>query len=141
MRNFRIILLTVFISLMCEACTSWVDIHENIALVNMSDKVIGCQLLCDKNIASADSVYFAKSESHIVYPESVLMFRAQNGNWEDDIKSISYVQLLIMNGDSLQKYLNATEDFVRKHVPVLKVYRYKREDLERMNWTVIYSPR
>ena len=95
MRNFRIILVTVFISLMCEACTSWVDIHENIALVNMSDKVIGCQLLCDKNIASADSVYFAKSESHIVYPESVLMFRAQNGNWEDDIKSISYVQLLI----------------------------------------------
>ena len=141
MRNFRIILVTVSISLMCEACTSWVDIHENIALVNMSDKVIGCQLLCDKNIASADSVYFAKSESHIVYPESVLMFRAQNGNWEDDIKSISYVQLLIMNGDSLQKYLNATEDFVRKHVPVLKVYRYKREDLERMNWTVIYSPR
>lgn len=141
MRNFRIILVTVFISLMCEACTSWVDIHENIALVNMSDKVIGCQLLCDKNIASADSVYFAKSESHIVYPESVLMFRAQNGNWEDDIKSISYVQLLIMNGDSLQKYLNTTEDFVRKHVPVLKVYRYKREDLERMNWTVIYSPR
>lgn len=69
------------------------------------------------------------------------MFRAQNGNWEDDIKSISYVQLLIMNGDSLQKYLNATENFVRKHVPVLKVYRYKREDLERMNWTVIYSPR
>ena len=66
----------------------------------MSDKVIGCQLLYDKNIASADSVYFAKSESHIVYPESVLMFRAQNGNWEDDIKSISYVQLLIMNGDS-----------------------------------------
>ena len=141
MRNFRIILVTVFISLMCEACTSWVDIHENIALVYMSDKVIGCQLLYDKNIASADSVYFAKSESHIVYPESVLMFRAQNGNWEDDIKSISYVQLLIMNGDSLQKYLNATEDFVRKHVPVLKVYRYKREDLERMNWTVIYSPR
>ena len=141
MRNFRIIFVTVFISLMGEAWTAWVDIHENIALVNMSDKVIGCQLLCDKNIASADSVYFAKSESHIVYPESVLMFRAQNGNWEDDIKSISYVQLLIMNGDSLQKYLNATENFVRKHVPVLKVYRYKREDLERMNWTVIYSPR
>ncbi len=139
MRTLKILLLATFIGFMCTACTSWVDIHENIALVNMSDQKIGCQMLWNRNISIVDSVYLANEEVHIVYPESILMYHAQNGKWEDDVKSISYVQFLIMDGDSLQKYLNAPEDTVRKHVPVLKVYRYKQEDLEKMNWTVIYS--
>lgn len=137
MRN---LLLAAFMGLMCEACTSWVDIHENIALVNMSDQKIGCQMLCTRNVSTVDSVYFANEETLFVYPESILMYHAQNGIWEDDAKSISYVQFLIMDGDSLQKYSNSSEDYIRTHVPVLKVYRYKQEDLEKMNWTVIYSP-
>jgi len=136
MRN---LLFAAFMGLMCEACTSWVDIHENIALVNMSDQVIGCQMLCNRNVSFADSVYFANENTRFANPESILMYHAQNDNWEDDVKSIPYIQFLIMDGDSLQKYLTAPEDTIRKHVPVLNVYRYKQEDLEKMNWTVIYS--
>lgn len=139
MRNLKRLLLAAFVGLMCEACTSWVDIHENIALVNMSNQKIGCQMLCNRNASIGDSVYFANEETHFVYPESILMYHAQNGTWEDDAKSIFYIQFLIMDGDSLQKYLGTPEDSIRKHVPILKVYRYKQEDLEKINWTVIYS--
>lgn len=140
MKDFRILMMVTFMGFMCEACKSWVDIHENIALVNMSDQKIGCQMLCNRNVSIADSVYCANEETHLVSPESILMYHATSRSWEDDAKSVSYFQFLIMDGDSLQKYLNAPEDTIRKHVPVLKVYRYKQEDLEKMNWTVIYSP-
>lgn len=61
--------------------------------------------------------------------------------WYDYFDDYKYIQFLIADCDTFWKYYSEPCDTIRKYVPVLHVYRLTLEDLERMNWTVVYPPK
>jgi len=45
-----------------------------------------------------------------------------------------------MDWEIYKKYWNEPCDTIRKYVPILHRYQLTLEDLQRMNWTVVYPP-
>lgn len=139
MTHFKNILLVITLFALCVSCIAYDDAHESIAIVNLSGKPIGCQMYRGKDVASTDAVYYGNRETYVVPTDSLVMFKAAKGKWEEDIRLIPYVRFIIMDGDSLLKYKDSPVDVVRKNVPILNVYKLKQDDLEKINWTIIYS--
>lgn len=138
MRHFKYILLVIAVLALYVSCIAYDDTHETIAIVNLSDKPIGCQMYRGKDVTSVDAVYYGNRETYVVPSDSLVKFMAQRGKWEKDIQVIPYVRFIVMDGDSLLKYKDSPVDVVRKNVPILHVYQLKQDDLEKINWTIIY---
>jgi len=65
------------------------------------------------------------------------------GGWERDFTVIPYIQILVMDNDIYTFYIskfNYNCDSISNYVPILHCYQLKLEDLQRMNWTVVYPP-
>ncbi|WP_420187671.1 hypothetical protein M1B74_03630 [Bacteroides pyogenes] len=62
------------------------------------------------------------------------------GVWESHFKRNKYLLFLIMDWDTYWEYHSKPCDIIRKCVPILHVYRLTLEDLERMDWKVVYPP-
>lgn len=138
MRKMKHILLVIAVLALCMSCIAYDDTHETIAIVNLSDKPIGCQMYRGNDVASVNAVYYGNRETFVVPSDSLVKFEAQRGKWEKDIRTIPYIRFIIMDGDSLLKYKDSPVDVVRKNVPILHVYQLKQDDLEKINWTIIY---
>lgn len=138
MRRLKYFLLVIAVLALYVSCIAYDDTHETIAIVNLSDKPIGCQMYRGKDVTSVDAVYYGNRETYVVPSDSLVKFMAQRGKWEKDIRTIPYVRFIVMDGDSLLKYKDSPVDVVRKNVPILHVYQLKQDDLEKINWTIIY---
>jgi len=68
-------------------------------------------------------------------------FKLDNGDtyssWNSYLKSLT---VFILDGELYEEYWQQPCDTIRKYVPILHTYRLTSEDLQRMNWTVVYSP-
>jgi hypothetical protein len=69
--------------------------------------------------------------------------------WDYILKKVYYeLTILIVDFELYQKYSDEIYynsykepcDTFRKYVPILHCYRLTLQDLERMNWTVVYPP-
>jgi len=135
----------IILALICMAssCENKNDEHKYITLVNKSYKDIACQMLWQGTISNADSLFDCSLvTNYFVMKDSCYLIKngSYRGGWETDFTVIPYLQLLIMDGELYDEYWQQPCDTIRKYVSILQRYQLKLEDLQRMNWTVVYPP-
>jgi len=128
---------------MASSCENKNDEHKYITLINKSVNNIACQMLWQGTISEADSLFDCSLvTNYFVSKDSSYLIKngSHSGGWETDFTVIPYLQLLIMDGELFKQYSLAPCDTIRKYVPILYRYQLKLEDLQRMNWTVVFPP-
>jgi hypothetical protein len=145
MRKIKVLILLSFVAIICTGCPGKCEYcHQYITFVNKSDKKIGYQLSFDRILyISQDTIFHCNNTSDsFIYKNSIfaLPCPAKEDNWEEELSNSYYIQCLIMDGEIFSKYYTSPCDSISKYVPILHCYRLTLEDLERMNWTVVYPP-
>ncbi|MCB9017426.1 MAG: hypothetical protein H6544_02305 [Prevotellaceae bacterium] len=137
MKYLKIIILSIAACMLLCACPDK-DGHYSITIVNKSEKTILCQPQIIK-IGEEYEQYDCQRVNRIINKDSTYEFEKIRHSWEQELDGY-YIQLLLMDAETFDQYISAPCDTIRKYVPVLHTYRLTLEDLERMNWTVVYSP-
>lgn len=143
MKKFRIVITLVALCFLLCACPNGEKGHENITFINKSDREIACQTYCssDNITIDTDTLYKCRIGPDGIGPDSLYLYSSLSDfGWEVDFKDMTFIQFLIMDGETYRKYLGTPCDTIRKYVPVLHRYRLTLEDLQRMKWTVVYPP-
>ena len=136
MKHLKVIMLMYVVSTVLCACRNYKGGPPYMTLVNNSDIDISIQTSYPENIQE-DSMILC--HYGLFYWGWEDCYRNPAG-WYDYFETYKYIQYLIMDRDTFWKYHSEPCDTIRKYVPVLHVYRLTLEDLERMNWTVVYPP-
>ncbi|TYK39909.1 hypothetical protein ACTMKN_04930 [Bacteroides pyogenes] len=115
--------------------------HSDITIVNKSNRDIACQGQPVRSV----SLFVCNLGTFRISSNSSFNLPALTGPhdlgvWEDYFKRNKYLQFLIMDFDIYWEYHSKPCDIIRKCVPILHVYRLTLEDLERMDWKVVYPP-
>ena len=140
MKPFKIVLLFAAMTVLC-ACPDD-DGHRYITLVNKSGKSIAYQELIDwngnppfycSNIGTITLINIPADSSRIL--ESI-----GSSKWEDYLRKGQTMSIFIVDTETYNEHWLAPCDTIRKYVPVLHRYQLKLEDLQQMNWTVVYPP-
>ena len=113
--------------------------QEFIYIKNESDKKIAFQISVNKQ---EETFYCSNAGRTILFEvESNATFKLDNGdaysNWDDYLKTL---KVFILDGELYDEYWQQPCDTIRKYVPILHRYQLTLEDLQRMNWTVVYPP-
>jgi hypothetical protein len=56
------------------------------------------------------------------------------------LKKGQTISVFITDANVFYKYWQQPCDTIRKYVPILYTYRLTLEDLQRMNWMIVYPP-
>jgi hypothetical protein len=141
MKQFKITILMIATSMLLCACPNKEDGHRYITFVNKSERDISCQDFWSGHITDADTLFQCRIGAVGIPTDSLCNFPSLNhSGWETDFRAIPYMQFLVMDRDVYWQYHSEPCDSIRKYVPVLHCYRLTLEDLQRMNWTVVYPP-
>ena len=115
--------------------------HKYIIISNQSDKTIVWQPRFFR-IGATDEQYDCQYVlGGSIHSNSSCKFDYDDrGNiWEVGLNT-HCLQLILMDEDVYSQYYLESCDTFRKYVPILHRYQLTLEDLQRMNWTVIYPP-
>jgi len=145
MKQFRVTILLIATSVLLCACPNKDENgHRYITFINKSGKDISCQDFWSGHITEADTLFQCRMGAVRIPADSLFNFPSgeshRGGTWEDDFRTIPFIQFLIMDDELLWQYHLEPCDTIRKHVPVLHLYRLTLKDLQRMNWTVVFPP-
>lgn len=141
---YAIITIILFISLCSfSECYGRREGHEYITVINESDDTICWQVHAFKGMTDADTVYLKNRGYEFVPSHSIINFPSSDYFWENtfdgyDYSGIAYEQWLVMDWKKFKEYRDSSEAVIREKVPVLKIWRFTLEDLEKCNWTVTY---
>jgi len=115
---------------------------DYITFVNKSEKWIVCQpFSIPRHFINTDTLFRCGIGAIGILPDSLYKFSSLNhSGWETDFRAISHMQFLVMDTETYSKYIAEPCDTIRKYVPILHRYQLTLEDLQRMNWTVVYPP-
>ena len=141
MKQFRITILLIA-CIVLYACPGE-EGHYYITVVNKSERKIVCQLLAARKVNTPpdlDSLFFCGIAADGIRPDTLYRYNFLRHTWETELKGLLYVQFLIMDGEIYGKYIGTSCETIRKNVPILHCYRLSLEDLQRMNWMVVYPP-
>ena len=145
MKHLKIIILSIVTCMLLCACPDK-DENENryISFSNKSGEKIGYQISFGKiyDIYQDTAFLCNMTSDNFIDNDSLFILECpiRVDNWETDLRDLYYIQFLVLSGEKFSQYISAPCDTIRKHVPVLHTYRLTLEDLERMNWTVVYPP-
>ena len=142
MKQLKIAILFIATSMLLCACKNKEEGHCYITFINKSGQMIACQEFWSVHITESDTLYQCRIPAAGIPADSLVNFSSLNDSgWETDFRAIPYIQYLIMDGDIYKDFINPPNcDTIRKYVPILHRYRLTLEDLQRMNWTVVYPP-
>jgi len=144
MKNIKKVLFGFLIVISIVSCfKDKSDEHKYITFVNKSDENIFIQMLWKGTISEADTLYECRLVTgYLVIKDSLYPIKNTDkiGGWETDFKAIPYIQFSVMDGEAYDKSKKEPCDTIRKYFPILHRYQLKLEDLQRMNWTVVYPP-
>lgn len=118
------------------------DGHRELFLVNKSGKKIGYQISFGYvSEISQDTIFQCnKTSDNLLDNDSLFIIESTRRlDWEHDLGSNVYVEILILDGAKFSKYINAPCDSVRQNVPILHAYRLTLADVEKMNWMIVYQ--
>ncbi|GHU75013.1 hypothetical protein FACS189413_19680 [Bacteroidia bacterium] len=144
MKQLNAIILLITTSILLCACPDKDENgHRYITFVNKSGKFIACQEFWSGHITDADTLFQCRIAAFGIPVDSLCSFYSLNqSGWETDFEAIPCIQFLIMDGDIYKEYITPPDcDTIRKYVPILHCYRLTLEDLQRMNWRVVYPPK
>lgn len=146
MKYLRAIMLMCVASVVLCACHRYKGGPPYITIVNNSERSIACQESYPKDIL-ADSMFRCLGGAGCIGADSLVKIPywgwddgSRDAGWYDYFVNQKYIQFLIMDQDTYWKHHSEPCDTIHKYVPVLHVYRLTLEDLERMNWAVVYPP-
>jgi hypothetical protein len=144
-----ILILLALIS-MASSCEHIENGHKYINMVNKSDRDIRCQMIWQGIITPADTIYECYTSSVLIKTDSTNLWECgdfdRGKSWEYDFKVIPYIQFLIVDADTYDNIMAEYGwgdngcDSIRKYVSILHRYQLTLQDLQRMNWTVVYPP-
>ena len=142
MKQFKITFFLIITCIMLCACPNREKGHYYITIVNRSDKDIVYQCLINWT-----DPFFYCSNTGITVPitiraDSLNMFKADtwSSGWETSLNDGQTMNILVADAEKYSQYWRDPCDTIHKYVPILYRYQLKLEDLERMNWTVVYPP-
>jgi len=119
------------------------DGHSSIKIVNNSDIRIGFSDWITQDIIYNYEVDFYACMRPIS-ANSFIDFFCLDGNriicWENVLNKGKTIHIFFVDIELYEQYWKQPFDTLLKYVPVLHCYRLKLEDLQRMNWTVVYPP-
>lgn len=142
MKRIEYVLTLLATSLLLCSCIQEQDGHNYILFLNLSGNRIGYQLTFQRVSDKTNNALFhcGYSASYLDNDSTAIFEAAIRMNWEQELHNDYYVELLIMNGEQLEKYKSSHYpcDVVRQNVPILYTYQLTPSDLEKMNWTIIY---
>lgn len=133
-------------SMLLYGCPSTDDNgHQFITIVNKSDTKITVQTIHSSKISPADTLWVCGIPDFPIEVDSIRMFEPGNAvrgySWEDNFKHIPFIQFLIFDAevyDSIKDFSIPCSQ-TNYTIPVMYYYQLKLEDLERMNWEIVYS--
>jgi hypothetical protein len=142
MKQLRMVILLLTACSILYACPRK-EAHYFITFVNKSDKDIACQMFWSGNITSADTLFQCGLGANRIPADSLCNYPngSHSGGWESDFGVIPFIQFLVMNDEIFWQHHLEPCDTIRKYVPILHRYQLTLEDLQRMNWTVVYPPK
>jgi hypothetical protein len=133
--------LVFLIILICNGCLDCDGYHREIIVVNKTHKDIAftcwasnCQWDCD---GAGTMILDGVRADTLRILES--LGRQQCG-WEDSFTYKQVLYFLFTDEETYVQYMKAPCDTIRKYLPVLQCYQLTLEDLQQMNWTVVYPP-
>jgi len=141
MKRLYTITKILLLMIMLSACPGNEDGHRYITIINQSDKTIVWQprfFRIGETSEQYDCLYVLGGSIH---SNSSFKFDYDDrGNtWEIGLIN-HYLQLILMDAATYERYIAEPCDTIRKYVPILHRYQLTLKDLERMNWTVVYPP-
>ena len=143
MKQFiRIIILLIMACISLCACPEHEDEHRYITIINQSDKEIAYQEL----INWSDTSFYCSSHSisflFNIPANSSRMHEVniRSSSWESYLNNGQIMDIFVADAELYEEYWQQPCDTIRKYVPILHNYRLTLEDLQRMNWTVVYPP-
>jgi hypothetical protein len=134
------LLIIVFVAAMCR---KYDNAHEYITIINKSHEKIVYQEWVE-NITTLSSlrcyehgfISIAIQADSFRYCESPI----RPSGWEYYLDKGQILNIMIGSGKAYDQYRAEPCDTFQKYVPVLHQYLLTLEDLNRMNWTVVYPP-
>jgi hypothetical protein len=138
MKSFVLTILVFIICLILTACPNKKG-QDVIYIKNASEKKIAFQIRVNKQ----DATFYCSDVGRMILFEVesnstfILDDADDYSSWDDYLKSLT---VFILDGEQYDKYWQEPCDTIRKYVPILHRYQLKLEDLQRMNWTVVYPP-
>ena len=143
MKQFKIVILLITASMLLCACPDKEKGHRYIIFVNKSDKDICSHPEWFRYSNNEDSLYRCNSIPLLINSNTSHDFECaiRSLSWEKEFSSgTHYLRFLIVDAETYDRYIAESCDTIRKYVPILYCYRLTLEDLQRMNWTVVYPP-
>ena len=142
MKQLKITILLIAMSMLLCACPDKTEGYRYITFVNKSDRGIVCQRVWSGAITNTDTLFFCGMGVVGIIADSQHNFECpiRDNGWEDSFNIIPFLQFLVMDAESYDRYIEAPCDTIRKYVPILHRYQLTLEDLKRMNWTVVFPP-
>ena len=130
---------------MASSCDDKSNEHKYFTIINKSSMNIRCQMILQGIITPADTILDCGIVADFISADSIFSIKSPgySGGWETTFRGVPYLQLLMMNDSMYMHYFTMSNfncDTIRKYVPILHRYQLKLEDLQRMNWTVVYPP-
>jgi hypothetical protein len=141
MKQFEIVVLLVIADVLLCACPDKNENHRYINFINKSAKDIVCQEIYGNGLSTkSDTLFHCRLFAIAIQSETSHVFECDEyaSGWEKDLEDIPYLQFIVMDMEIYDQYIAEPCDTIRKYVPVLHRYQLTLEDLQRMNWTVIY---
>ena len=133
-----------FMLLLILASCRWTG-TKYITILNKSEKTIGLQVRWTMGIKNESPIYQDYLGVYkIPKDSSYLQPSGSFYGWEDDFELIPFIRFLVMDYDAYEqhrKYGTASVDSIRKYVPIYHCFDLTLEDLQAMNWTVVYPPK
>ena len=141
MKQIKITVLLMVTCIILCACPKIEDECRYLTFVNKSVKRIGFQPhFLTENLTFEDTLFQCSKSVFGVYPNTLRRLNAgTHTDWKKEMNGYSYLQILIID-ETYDQYIAEPCDTIREYVPILHRYRLTLEDLQRMNWTVVYPP-
>jgi len=142
MNQFKIIFLMIVASMLFYGCEPDDDGHQFITIINNSDNKVRVQEVWSSKISNTDTLWRCGHAALSLESNTSRMFESLHHDWEEDFNYIPFIQFLVFDAevyDSMRDYDIPCSE-VDYTIPVLHYYQLKLEDLERMNWEVMYPP-
>jgi len=142
MKKLKKTILLITTSILLCACPKDENGTRYLTFVNKSEKRIDFQLhFLNGYITYEDTQIQCEKLVFGVYSDTLRRLSAgTHSYWENEMKGYLHLQILVIDAIYYDKYVSAPCDTIRKYVPVLHRYQLTLEDLQRMNWTVVYPP-
>jgi hypothetical protein len=144
MKIIKIITIAVLLVIIFTAsmCRKYDNAHEYITIINKTHENIVYQYWLESTETSfrcyddrSLAVYGIKADS-FRYCESPI----RPSGWEYYLDKGQILNIMIGSWYMYDQYHKESCDTFHKYVPVLHQYLLTLEDLEQMNWTVVYPP-